>query len=209
MVSTGRVYHSSLREEQAQETRLRIRRAARKLFGIQGVSATTVSEIAEQAGVSPATVYATFESKAGIVLAMLEDLEESAEIGPLLKEMFNEPAPDRQLRLYVAAHVVLFTSGADILRSAMQAIDDPGVSELWAEGDKHRREVIEILTAQWHEADALRPGLTPKSATDCLWLLTTVEGFLNAVDRLGWTPDEYESWLGDLAESQILVGART
>jgi AcrR family transcriptional regulator len=203
-VSTERSYHSSLREEQARQTRLKIREEARKLFVSQGFARTTIAEIAAAAGVSPATLYATFESKAGIVSAMLEDLEEGIELGPRLRQVFAEPDPREQLRLYLSAHCDLFSNGADVLRAAMQAIGTPEVAALNEEGDQHRRELIEMLTTQWNEAEVLRPGLTPEAATDRLWLLTTVEGFLSAVDRVGWTTDEYESWLSDLAEMEIL-----
>ena len=79
-MSTDRSYSSALRNTQALETRRRIRTAARRLFSEQGFTSTTIAEIAAAAGVSAATVYAAFESKAGIVVAMLEDLEEDAEV---------------------------------------------------------------------------------------------------------------------------------
>ncbi len=201
---TERPYRSALREEQARQTRLRIRKAARELFGTKGFAATTISEIAAAAGVSPATLYAAFDSKAGIVTAMLEDLEEGIDLGRRLGEMFDETDPRAQIRRYVAAHCDLFAGGRDILRAAMRAIEAPEVAALSEQGDAHRREVIDALVRGWDEAGALRPGLSPHAAADRLWLLTTVEGFLNAVDRLGWTPNEYEAWLGDLAEAELL-----
>jgi AcrR family transcriptional regulator len=204
IVSTDRRYHSSLREEQARQTKLRIRQAAREFFEDKGFAATTISEIAKAAGVSPATLYATFVSKAGIVAAMLEDIEEGIELGRRIKEILNEPDPYERLRLFVSAHCDLFTNGSDILRAAMRAIEAPEVAALTEEGDGHRREVIEILTARWEEEAVLREGLPVRAAADRLWLLTTVEGYFNAVDRLGWTPQEYEEWLAALAASEIL-----
>lgn len=204
VVSTEHRYHSTLREEQARNTRLRIRSAARQLFASNGFTATTVAEIAETAGVSPATVYAAFDSKAGVVAAMLEDLEEGIQLGQRIKETREEPDPHQQLRLYVSAHCALFANGADILRAAMRAIEAPEVAALAEEGDRHRREAIDILTSIWDKAGALRPGLSHKEASDRLWLLTTVEGFLNAVERLGWNPAQYETWLANLAETEIL-----
>jgi AcrR family transcriptional regulator len=43
----------------------------------RGFAETTVADIAAQAGVSAATIYATFGSKAGVVTAMVEDMEEA------------------------------------------------------------------------------------------------------------------------------------
>lgn len=204
-MSTERSYHSSLRDEQARQTRLRIRQAARDLFAEQGFTATTVSEIARAAGVSPATVYATFESKAGVVVSMLQDMEESVGIGKKMWNAFDAAHPRDLLRMHVALHCQLFRESADILRAAMRAIEDPAVAALAAEGDRHRREVIDFMVGRWDESGILKPGLTREAAADRLWLLTTVEGYLNAVDRLGWSPEEYEEWLADLAETELLI----
>jgi hypothetical protein len=54
----------------------------------------------------------------------------------------------------------------------------------------------------WSRKAALREGLEPKGAAERLWLLTSVEQYLLATNGLGWTPDDYESWLGDLLDSQ-------
>ena len=44
----------------------------------------------------------------------------------------------------------------------------------------------------------------PEEAAERLWLLTGVEQYLHAVDKLGWDPGQYEHWLGDLLEREIL-----
>lgn len=207
-MSTDRPYSSSLREEQALQTRLRVRRAARELFAAQGFASTTIAQIARSAGVSAATVYAAFESKAGIVVAMLEELEEDVGIGPQLESVFAELDPGTQLREYVAVHCHLFAEGSDILRAAMRAVEDSDVAALVEAGDNHRRQAIDALVARWQVAGALRSGLTRRQASDRLWLLTTVEGFLNAVHRLGWTHRQYETWLVELAQREMLDSSR-
>jgi AcrR family transcriptional regulator len=208
-VSKGREYRSSLREEQAQQTRTRIRKAARKLFGQRGFATTTISDIARAARVSPATIYAIYESKAGIVSAILEEMEENAEIGPQLQAMFTESDPRRQLRLFVAAHCALYEGGTDVLRSAMQAVENPEVAVLAERGDTRRRSTIDELVRRWHEAGALRTGIGREDAAERMWLLTTVDSFLTAVDRLGWSPDRYQKWVGDLLETEIIGPERS
>lgn len=202
-MSSDRQYQSSLRDEQARQTRLRIRRAARTLFASRGFTNTPVTEIAVAAEVSPATVYAIFESKAGIVSAMLEDMEEGAALADKMQAILATPDPRMMLRQFLSAHCDLFEDGADILRAAMRAIEHPEVAALAAQGDAHRRAGVEAVVAQWEAAGLLAPGLSPASAADQLWLLTTVEGWLNAVDRLGWTRERYESWLCQLAERTL------
>jgi AcrR family transcriptional regulator len=203
-MSMEREYRSSLREEQARQTRARIRAAARKLFTEEGFAATTIAAVAGRAGVSAASVYAAYGSKAGIVSAMVEEMEEAAGIGPRLSAVFAEPDPRRQLRLFIAAHTALFAGGVDVLRAALRAVESPEVEALAERGDGNRRGVIESLVGRWAAAGALRPGLTREDAADRLWLLTTTESFLTAADRLEWTAERYEAWLGELAEREIL-----
>jgi AcrR family transcriptional regulator len=50
----------SYRQVQAEETRLRIARAARSLFAARGYGATSIDAIAKDAGVATRTVYSAF-----------------------------------------------------------------------------------------------------------------------------------------------------
>ena len=34
--------------------------------------------------------------------------------------------------------------------------------------------------------------------------MTTVEGYLNATERLGWSAHDYELWVGGLAETESI-----
>lgn len=205
-MSSGRKYESSLRDEQARQTRLRIRRAARKLFAEQGFTTTTIASIAKEAGVSSATIYAVFESKAGIISSMLDEMEERVDIPVRIRQMMEETDPSRQLRLWLSAHCDLFFQNADVLRAAMEAIGNPEVAALAARGDENRRQAVEGLTRRWDERNALRTGLGQREAADRMWLLSTVSGLLTAIDQLGWSPEKYEAWLGDLLEREIFGG---
>jgi AcrR family transcriptional regulator len=202
-VSTGRSYQSSLREQQAQETKRRIRETARELFASQGFAETTITQIAENAGVSPQTVYAVFRSKGNIVGAMLELLEESAGIEGWVARMMSEDDSRKQLRLFVAMIRTMFENGAPILRAAIAARSDPEVAAMGERGDQRRREGTEQLCHLWVAKGDLRGDLDEADAAQRLWLLTSVEQFLMATEELGWLPDRYETWLGNLLEREL------
>ncbi len=203
-MSTSRPYRSTLREERARETRLRIRKSARRLFAARGFSKTTIDQIADDAGVAPQTIYAVFGSKGGVVAEMLEDLEESAGIDAWVAKMTAEGDPHRQLRLFVSMNRSLFEKGAPILRAAMAARSEPEVAALAERGDANRRSGTTQLTQMWSRDGALRKELKPADAAERLWLLTSVEQYLLAIDVLGWSPDRYEQWLGDLLDHELL-----
>jgi len=203
-VPTSRPYRSQLRSDRAEETRLRIRRSARTLFAANGFVETTINQIADDAGVAQQTVYAVFGSKGGIVAAMLEDLEESTGLNAWVARMIAEEDPHRQLRIFVSWICTFFHEGAPMLRAALQALDDPDVAAFAERGDANRRSGTRQLTAMWDAGGFLREGVEAEAAAQRLWLLTNVEQYLHAVDQLGWETGQYEQWLGDLLEREIL-----
>ena len=62
-----RTYRSAARAEQARLTRLRILAAATRLFVERGYAATSVSDIAAEAGVTGRTVHLAFANKRALL----------------------------------------------------------------------------------------------------------------------------------------------
>src|ERR1700737_4980047 len=71
-VKAKRKYTSTLRQQQASETRSRILDAAQRLFSERGYGSTTMESIAFEAGVATDTVYASFGNKAGLLRTLLQ-----------------------------------------------------------------------------------------------------------------------------------------
>lgn len=203
-MSTSRPYQSTLREERALETRLRIRDSARKLFASKGLAQTTINEIAEDAGVAPQTVYSVFGSKGGIVAAILEDHQEAAGESTRIAEIVSEEDSHRQVRLFVSWIRTFFEQGAPVIRMVLTANNDPDVAAVADQGDQGRRDGTRRLTGMWASRGDLRDGISHDDAAQRLWLLTSAEQYMLATDKLGWNPDQYEQWLGDLLERELL-----
>ncbi|WP_017559130.1 TetR/AcrR family transcriptional regulator [Nocardiopsis baichengensis] len=80
--------------------RERILAAAARLFAVQGINATGMEQVAEQAPVSKRTLYAHFRTKSDLVLAHLQDL---ASTGRTLEGVLADediPARERILALF-------------------------------------------------------------------------------------------------------------
>jgi len=193
-----------LRDERALETRSLIRKSARNLFTANGFSETTINEIAQNAGVAPQTIYAVFGSKSGVVAAIFEDLKETAGQAARVAEMVAEEDPRKQLRLFVSWIRTLFEQGAPLIQAALDARSAPDVAALIDREDQNRYRGTGEITEIWARKGALRDDLEQGEAADLLWLLTSVEQYLLATDKLGWNADEYEKWLGDLLERELL-----
>ena len=149
-------------------------------------------------------MYATYRSKGGVVGAMLEDLEESADQAGWEARIRAESDPVRQLQLFVTWIRTLFEAGAPVLRAALDARGDPDLLAMMAQGDANRLGGTTALADHWQECGALRPGHDPLEAAHTLWLLTSAEQFILAIDHLGWSPEHYERWLAPLVQHVVL-----
>src|SRR6266536_2157914 len=66
-VKPRRSYHSPRRQQQAAATRQAILEAALRLFEQRGYPATTMEQVAAEAGVALKTVYVAFQTKSGLL----------------------------------------------------------------------------------------------------------------------------------------------
>jgi len=207
-----RPYHSPRRREQAEATRRQILEAAQRLFERQGYVATSMAAVAAEAGVALKTVYVAFESKRGLLLALRHVLlranEEAAPIAEResLREVVDESDPQRQLLLDAHNSRIVKERAAPlmaVLRDAAPA--DPELGALWeriqVEFYEEQRSIAESL----FEKQALRRGLTVDRATDVLWSLNHPDLYTLLVRDCGWSPEQYEHWLGDILCSQLLA----
>jgi AcrR family transcriptional regulator len=200
-----RRYRSPLRQERAADTRRRIATAALDLFAEHGFSGTAVTAIAERAGVSAQTVYATFGSKGALLRALLDQMEENADAALWRERIAADPDPVGKLTAFAQWSAGLFASIKPILIAAQSAASDPAVLDMRAEADGHRRAALDALMGTLEASGALRAGLSHRRAVDRAWILTGVEPYFGATEGCGWSDTAYATWLADLLVSQLLA----
>lgn len=184
----------TLRDEQAQVTRERIANAARHLFSRGGYAATTLAEIALEAGVAVQTVYAVYGSKAGIMGALRESVMAQPEAQAFYREAMASPSAARSIELFARSIRWRWERSADvtaIFRDAGTA--DATIRAGLAATLEQRRGGIRAL-AERLAAD-LRPGLDVAVAAAILDALSLAEVYAELVEVQHWTPDAYETWL--------------
>ncbi|MBO0809193.1 MAG: TetR/AcrR family transcriptional regulator [Actinobacteria bacterium] len=199
-------YHSPLRAERAADTRRRIATAALELFTEHGFGGTTVAAIAERAGVAAQTIYAAFGTKAGILLALLAQLEEDAGAAEWRERIAAADDPPAKLAAFAHWSAAMFTTSKAAITATQDAVGDPAILELRAEADRHRRQALTALVGILADQGALAPGLSRQRAVDRAWMLTGVELYLAATDGCGWADGDYASWLAGLLGQQLLAG---
>lgn len=200
-----RSYHSPRREAQAARTREAIVDAARRLLRAEaGRTGATMEAIAAEAGVSVQTVYATFGSKAAILIALLDRLE--ADAGPDGGGTGLAGDPHAQLKALVGFHRRLYERGADVIAVGLgSAAGDPDVAAHVDTGHRRRRVAQAAVVSAWHREGALRQGLSRREAADVLWALTSPDLYLLHVRGSGWSPARYATWLTRTLEGLLLA----
>ncbi len=210
----GRVkrrYRSSLRASQAVATSRLIIDAASRLFILNGYVATSMDAIAEAAGVSRATVFTAFGGKK----ALLKRTYDVALVGddqpipfpdrPRSVEIRQEPDPARLLARYAGLITEMYARLAPIYEAVRGAASaDPEVRDVWSTIGEERRIGSDNLIALLLARGPLRDGLDAQTAADLMWVLNDPGLYHLLVNRRGWTPERYESWLGQGMQEQLL-----
>ncbi len=199
------------REERARATRDRIVDAAVRLFVARGYVGTTVTAIAGEAGVAPATVYQAFGTKHA-VLARALDVAIAGDAEPVevlgrewVHEARQEPDPRRRLARIVqgTSEVAARTAPLkQVMRDA--AATDPEVRDLIDEDARRRHRTHEALVDLVIEAGPLRAGLRREDAVATYFALVSTETYESLVARLGWTVERWQRWLVGVLGRELL-----
>jgi AcrR family transcriptional regulator len=205
-----RRYESPIRREQAAATRAAILAAARRLFEKRGYSGTAVAEIAEEAGVTPRTVYLGFETKAALLRGVWnralrgERDERPVEQQEWFREVVEEPDPERALRLNARNSRRFKQESTPLLQVVRDAAPlEPALAGLWARIQSEYRENQKAVVKSLGRG-ALKPGLTADKAADILWTLNHPNTWIQLSTIRDWTPGQYERWVGDASCQQLL-----
>lgn len=206
-----RQYQSELRDAQAATTRRTVIAAAARLFGERGYVATSIDDIAAAAGVSRATVFTAVGGKP-VLLKTALDVAIVGDDEPISlpdrarsREVRAEPDPRRYLALYAGVVTEIGGRAAGIYEAVRGAAGaDPGARALWVEHQAQRRLGGAHVVSDVLGKSALRPGLNPDRAADIVWALNDPGLYRVMVHGRGWSPAEFESWLAETLQRQLL-----
>lgn len=199
------------REQRARATRRAVLAAARKLFVAEGYGATTIQAIADEADVAVQTVYAVFGNKRSILAELVDvsiagdDAEIVVNAREWMRPVWEASTAAERLRAYAAAVRRIMDGAGDVFAVvAAAATIDPEVVELADITEQRRRAGARSVIDSLRSVGTLRPGLTPRRATDVLWLLNSPAVFAHLVRRAGWSLDQYQAWLADAMVNELL-----
>jgi AcrR family transcriptional regulator len=205
-----RPYKSLARERQANDTRQRIVAATRELLETDGYAGMTIEAIAQRAEVSAPSVYAIFKSKAGILAELMDQSSFGPEYNDAVEEALNMEDPEARLRLAARIARQIHDAQAltfDLLRGA--GVVAPDLAKLEQRRERLRYERQQAMIGFLRDAGRLRPELEYRMARDIFWVLTGRDIYRMLVRERGWTPQQYQEWLGDALVRALMSPKRS
>ncbi len=195
----------SRREEYAEATRQAIRDAARKLFAERGYFATKVDDIAAEARVAPATVYAVTGGKYDLLTDLIRvwTTDPMVEAGTIQIVEMRDPVTI--IRELAAGCRAMRERYADIMRVVLvTAPHDPAVAAALQKATSVYRRSFIPIAERLATLGALRAGVDIARAVDLFWFYFGYASYFTLHDDNGWSYEQAEHWLADQACRELL-----
>ena len=215
-MAAKRPYDARRRRERAteerSETRRRVVDAARELFLERGYVATTMAEIAREAGVALQSVYTAGKSKADLLhlvtdLAVAGDSQEVMLVErPVYAAVAAEPDPARQIEMFAGLIATTMERLAPVWITYREAAAvDPKAAANLVAAHRRRHETFRALARMVPEQH-LRHG--HDRSADTAWAVGSIDVFLLLRTVLEWDATQYADWLRDTLIDQLVAPLR-
>jgi AcrR family transcriptional regulator len=204
-----RRYDATSRRQAAARTRAAILDAARTLFAERGYTATTMTVIADRAGVALDTVYASVGRKPELARLLIETAISGtsqavpAEQRDYVQAIRAAPDASTKIAIYAAAIAAIAPRLGPVLHIIQQAPGEPALARLWNQIAERRAANMRLFVADLATAAPLR--LDPEDAAAIVWATSATELYQLLAAQPGWGLQRYERFLTDTWHRLLLA----
>ena len=201
-----REYRSTIRRGDAPQL---ICAAAERLFATRGYLATSIAEIAAEAGVARPTVFTAVGPKPLILKAVVDramagdDEPRPVAERPWFTEALDEPDPERSMDLHTRNICWMLRRVVPLLRAmeAAAALDEDAAA-LWADFRQQRRTGTAGIAADLAAKATLR---CPEQVLADMLFAVPPDAYYRLVHEEGWSTEAFQHWLADLLKRTCLA----
>ena len=185
--------------------------AAYRLMSTRGYMATTMADIATEAGVAVQTVYFTFHTKPAVMRAAFafavkgDHLPNSPVERPWFAAMELEPDHERALAIFVDASIEILRRVMPLAAVFSALGDDPEIVSFHELTGRLQRDGYRIVVDMLARKQRLRAGLSPEDATTILLILVGTDVYRSMLVDHGWAEEKWRSWVIETV-SEALFG---
>ena len=188
------------------DTRTRILEAAWALVAEQG-SRMKLADVATRASVSRQALYLHFGDRAGLLVALVNHMDESLDLGESVAQV--QAAPDGAALLEAAMRLNT-TFWAQVLPVAhvleASQYDDPALGAAWRDRMRFRQVTFRGMVETLAERRELAEDWTIDDAAATLYAVAHFDTWRELVNELGWSDDRYVASMTRLLRRALLRG---
>jgi AcrR family transcriptional regulator len=211
----GRRYDGERRREQAAQRRRNVLEAALDRFTAEGYAATSMTQVAADAGVAVDTIYATIGRKPQLLLAVHDLLlgdgatDVRGEPVPALQrryvaEVRAAPTAQEKIACYARALGRLLPRTAPLLDALRESgATDDACREVWESVEARRAGNMRLFAADLRAAGGLRADLDDDDVATLVWSMNSAPYFLSLA-RSGWSAERYADLVCDVWTRTLL-----
>ncbi len=187
------------------ETRTRILTATWELIADRG-SSLKLSEVAEHAAVSRQAVYLHFGDRNGLLLALVQHMDDTLALGESLAKVFAAPTGAQLLERAMRVNTDFWTGVlpvAQVLEAAQY--DDDALGAAWRDRMQLRQTVFTLMIQQIADRGELADHWTIDDAAAVLYAVAHFDTWRELTRHLQWTDDRYVDNLTQLLRRSLLA----
>jgi AcrR family transcriptional regulator len=162
--------------------------------------------VAQRAGVSRRALYLHFSSRAELLLALHEHIDQELDLEASVQPIHDAPDAVAGLDAFVAHLARYHPRILAIDRALLRAGDaDPDVATVIAQGEAMWLEACRGITQRLADEERLAVPWTVDTAADLLWSCMFPETLERLTVRRGWPADRYGELLGVLLRRALVT----
>jgi AcrR family transcriptional regulator len=193
------------RQDYAEATRQGIVEAARKLFAERGYFATKVDDIAAEARVAPATVYAVTGGKQNLLTILITAWATDPIVEQTLSHVSTLTDSAVIIHEVASASRIMREAYVDVIRVMLAtAPHDQAVAEQEQAATATYRAALVPIAERLIRLGGTRPEIDVSGAVDLLWFYFGYSSYFTLHDDNGWSYERAEHWLADQATAALL-----
>jgi AcrR family transcriptional regulator len=194
------------RNQRSRRTRTAVLDAAWRLLEEDGPEQATMGAIAERAGVSRRALYLHFASRADLLLALHEHVDEQLDLAGSIRPVRQASDAVAALEAF-AVHLATYHPRIRSVDLALLGArtDDPDVAALVDRGVERWHEACRRIAQRLADERLLAEPWTVETAADLLWSLMFPETLERLTVDRGWSPDRYGELLGVLLRRTLVA----
>lgn len=204
--SPTRRYRSTVRAQAASDTRRSILDTAMRLFLERGYGMVTVADIAAEASLALATVYASTGGKAAIFSILIDEVMRDPIVGETfsaLREGKTGPEVMAAAANGIRIDIERYHDIVQVMKNA--AASDEAAAEILRRYDDGYRGVMRRIARRLRTVKALGGTMSETRAADILFFHFGWGAWHVLVAECGWSWDDAEQWLLTQASSAMEI----